>query len=312
VFRGRADSIRQIDRHPMPGDYHRLMGTALGCWPKHVMLRTIPITIETFDDAVGPALRHQAVLNQLELGIVDSIRAEPTRYPQGVRMLALADDATGDVGVAVQTPPHNPLVSMTGETVAHELGRRFVDAHGDPRFVFGPESAAIAFARGAGARHPRAVSRDGVFELREVKPVPAAAGFARMAGPDDALLLQEWMDAFLEEALPAGFPKDPRAGARLAGNGRTWLWCEPGGEPMSVATNHRRVAGWWAFGYVYTPPAHRGHGWATSLVAHASTWALGSGAVGCTLFTDLANPVSNRIYERIGYRRVGTRATIAW
>ncbi|MFZ4467322.1 MAG: hypothetical protein ACOYO7_09730, partial [Phycisphaerales bacterium] len=43
-----------------------------------------------FDDAVGPALRHQAVLNQLELGIVDSIRAEPTRYPQGVRMLALA------------------------------------------------------------------------------------------------------------------------------------------------------------------------------------------------------------------------------
>jgi hypothetical protein len=29
-------------------------------------------------------------------------------------------------------------------------------------------------------------------------------------------------------------------------------------------------------------------------------------------FTDLANPVSNRIYERIGYRRVGTRATIAW
>ena len=133
-----------------------------------------------------------------------------------------------------------------------------------------------------------------------------------MAEPEDAPLLQEWMDAFLEEALPAGFPKDPRAGARLAGTGRTWLWCEPGGEPMSVATNHRRVAGWWAFGYVYTPPAHRGHGWATSLVAHASTWALGSGAIGCTLFTDLANPVSNRIYERIGYRRVGTRATIAW
>jgi predicted GNAT family acetyltransferase len=61
-----------------------------------------------------------------------------------------------------------------------------------------------------------------------------------------------------------------------------------------------------------TPPAHRGHGCATSLVAHASTWALGSGAIGCTLFTDLAHPVSNRIYERIGYRRVGTRATVAW
>jgi len=119
------------------------------------------------------------------------------------------------------------------------------------------------------------------------------------------------MDAFLEEAMP-GFPKDPNAGARMAGNGRTWLWCAPGGEPVSAANNPRRVAGWWAIGYVYTPPERRGHGWATSLVAHASRWALEGGAAGCTLFTNLANPVSNRIYERIGYRRVGTRATVAW
>ena len=275
------------------------------------MLRDLPVTIATFDDAVGPALRRQAVLNQVELGIVDSARAEPTRYAQGVRMLALAEDATGDVGVAVQTPPNKPLVSMTGEAIALELGRRFVDAYGDPRSVFGPDSAAMAFARGAGAHEPRAVSRDGVFELREVLAVPAAPGFARMAEPRDAPLLQDWMDAFFEDAMP-GFPKDPKAGARMAGNGRTWLWCEPGGKPASAANNPRRVAGWWAIGYVYTPPARRGHGWATSLVAHASRWALEHGANGCTLFTNLANPVSNRIYERIGYRRVGTRATVAW
>jgi GNAT superfamily N-acetyltransferase len=275
------------------------------------MLRAIPVTIETFDDAVGPALRRHAVLNQVELGIVDSARAEPTRYAQGVRMLALVDDATGDLGVAVQTPPNKPLVSMTGEAIALELGRRFVDAYGDPRSVFGPDSSAMAFARGAGARAPRPVSHDGVFELREVLAVPAAAGFARMAGPRDAPLLQGWMEAFLEEAMP-GFPKDPKAGARMAGNGRTWLWCAPGGEPVSAANNPRRVAGWWAIGSVYTPPERRGHGWATSLVAHASRWALEGGASGCTLFTNLANPVSNRIYERIGYRRVGTRATVAW
>jgi len=35
-------------------------------------------------------------------------------------------------------------------------------------------------------------------------------------------------------------------------------------------------------------------------------------ATGCTLFTDLANPVSNRIYERIGFRRVSACATVAW
>ena len=57
---------------------------------------------------------------------------------------------------------------------------------------------------------------------------------------------------------------------------------------------------------------HRGTGYATALVTHLSAWAFASGAIGCTLFTDLANPASNRIYERIGHRRVGTCATVAW
>ena len=82
--------------------------------------------------------------------------------------------------------------------------------------------------------------------------------------------------------------------------------------PVSMAHNGRRIAGWWAVAYVYTPPAHRGDGFATAVVAHTSRWALSNGAEGCTLFTDLANRVSNRIYERIGYVRVGTRATLEW
>jgi|GEM_PF-2291712 len=79
-----------------------------------------------------------------------------------------------------------------------------------------------------------------------------------------------------------------------------------------MAYNSRRVEGWWSIGPVYTPPEHRGHGYATALVTHLSEWALASSATGCTLFTDLANPVSNRIYERMGYRRVSACATVAW
>ena len=61
-----------------------------------------------------------------------------------------------------------------------------------------------------------------------------------------------------------------------------------------------------------TPVPHRGHGYASGVVAHASKLALASGARGCTLFTDLMNPVSNRIYERIGYRRVGEFTSLEW
>lgn len=276
------------------------------------MFRTHPTTLESFDDAAGPALRREPILNQVQLGVVESMRAEPGRYAQGVRMIVVQDDATGEVGVAMQTPPHGALVSAAGDAVAHELGRRFADAHPEARTVFGAERAAHAFAEGAAGAGARCTSRNGAFELREVLPVPAAPGRARLAEPADAPLLQSWLDAFIEEALPAGAPKDPNGGARFAGNGRTWLWLDDGGEPACMAGNARRVEGWWAISYVYTPPAHRGRGRATALVAHMSRWALAGGARGCTLFADLANPVSNRIYERIGYRRVGTCVTMGW
>ena len=57
-------------------------------------------------------------------------------------------------------------------------------------------------------------------------------------------------------------------------------------------------------GPVYTPPEHRRHGYATTLVADLSAWLLEQGHRACFLYTDLANPTSNRIYVEIGYERV--------
>ena len=55
---------------------------------------------------------------------------------------------------------------------------------------------------------------------------------------------------------------------------------------------------------MYTPPEARGRGYASALVAELTAALLASGRSFCCLFTDLANPTSNRIYERIGYRPV--------
>ena len=57
-------------------------------------------------------------------------------------------------------------------------------------------------------------------------------------------------------------------------------------------------------GPVYTPPEHRRRGYATTLVADLSAWLLEQGHRACFLYTDLANPTSNRIYVEIGYERV--------
>jgi predicted GNAT family acetyltransferase len=71
------------------------------------------------------------------------------------------------------------------------------------------------------------------------------------------------------------------------------------------------VAGVVRIGPVYTPPQHRRRGYAGSAVAAASRRALAEGATRCMLFTDLANPTSNKIYAEVGYRRCADWEEIA-
>jgi predicted GNAT family acetyltransferase len=55
---------------------------------------------------------------------------------------------------------------------------------------------------------------------------------------------------------------------------------------------------------VYTPAPLRGRGYAGAATTEVSRAALAAGADEVLLFTDLANPTSNGLYQRIGYRPV--------
>ena len=55
---------------------------------------------------------------------------------------------------------------------------------------------------------------------------------------------------------------------------------------------------------VYTPPSLRRKGYATECVAKLSKLLLDSVSKFCFLFTDLMNPTSNSIYQKIGYRPI--------
>ncbi len=156
--------------------------------------------------------------------------------------------------------------------------------------------------------------RQGVYALTEVLDVPGTGGIARRAVEADRGLLLDWLVAFVEEAT-LGPSRDPghvermldaRIGADDAGY---WLW-EDGGRPVSLAGFSSPTPGGIRIGPVYTPPEHRRRGYGTALVAELSRWLLGRGHRACFLYTDLANPTSNAIYARIGYRRVCDSAEI--
>lgn len=81
-----------------------------------------------------------------------------------------------------------------------------------------------------------------------------------------------------------------------------FLWQDQD-RPVALVSSNPAVAGVVRIGPVYTPDEERRHGYASSAVAAVSRHALGTGAHTCMLYTDLANPTSNKIYADVGYRR---------
>jgi len=84
---------------------------------------------------------------------------------------------------------------------------------------------------------------------------------------------------------------------------RVFFWVDAG-EVVSIAIGNRpQIKGICVSG-VYTPPAHRGKGYARALVAEVSKEFLSRGYELTNLFTDLSNPTSNKIYQEVGYQPV--------
>jgi predicted GNAT family acetyltransferase len=143
--------------------------------------------------------------------------------------------------------------------------------------------------------------RQRLHVLTDVRAVPDAPGVMRVAGPSDVQLIADWRAAFEREALGEASPADALATAehRVAA-GDVYLWVD--GEPRSMAARARPTTRGIAVNAVYTPPEWRRRGYATACVARLSAQLLDEGREFCVLYTDLANPTSNAIYARIGYR----------
>lgn len=138
--------------------------------------------------------------------------------------------------------------------------------------------------------------------------MPTAAGHARRATTDERDLVLAWYVAFVEEAAP--FATDLEQAAERAIADGCWLWLDDG-RPVSMAVRRPVVAGSARIGPVYTPPAERGHGYGTAATAAATRHVLDDRAIP-VLFTDLANPVSNAIYQRLGYYAVDDYALVRY
>ena len=142
-----------------------------------------------------------------------------------------------------------------------------------------------------------------IHELRNSPVYPCAPGKARRATADDLGLVFEWIAAFHAEAVPDDPPVTQEEVARKLKE-RVVLFCEAGGEPVSMAGLARSTRNAAAIGPVYTPPEFRARGYAGSVTAALAEFIFASGKKAACLYTNQLNPYSNRCYVKIGFKPV--------
>jgi len=265
-----------------------------------------------FLEAASPLLLEDEARHNLILGIAGTLRDHPLHYPD--YGLWLAEDGPETVGAALRTPPHNLVLARPRDDSALEALAAAIDDElpGVVAALPEAETFAAAWAARAGTT-PRTNRAEGVFALERVEPPAPTSGRLRDAGAHDRPLLLDWFLAFVEEAL-GETPDDESAAHAVdhrlqAGEAGISLWQD--GRTVSLAAFGNPTPNGIRIGPVYTPPEHRRHGYASALVAELSERLLAERRF-CFLFTDLANPTANRIYEQIGYRRVCEAAEIVF
>jgi uncharacterized protein len=269
---------------------------------------------EEFLERAAPLLLRDEARHNLILGLASTVRDHPSFYPEHRLWLVVEEERP--VAAALRTPPRGLVLAQPEHDDA--LLALAAGIEDDLPELVGALPEAHTFAEAWSARTGcacRTVSAQGIHSLATVRAPVGVRGAPRRAVVADAPLLVAWWHAFEVEALHEDDPDtaaiERQIDQRLDTDG--WglvVWDDDDGTPVSFAGFGGETPNGVRIGPVYTPPAQRGNGYASALVASVSAERLAGGKRFCFLYTDLANPVSNRIYERIGYQLVCESAHI--
>jgi RimJ/RimL family protein N-acetyltransferase len=217
-------------------------------------------------------------------------------------------ERAGEVsGTFYRLPPRALSLSPLTPEQADSLAARLVALGHSPSRVSADHSTATAFAE-AWQRHTGATPKLHTTQVRLyglgtlTPPDPLPAGRARVLGEQDLDEAIFWCGEFSRAVgEDVTINADTWAGTRYADK-RYTLWETPDGTPVSIAGMNPLIGGQIQVDVVYTPTHLRGHGYAAAVSAEVSRAALAAGAKDVVLFADVANPTSNALYQRLGYR----------
>jgi GNAT superfamily N-acetyltransferase len=258
--------------------------------------------LDAFWKLAEPVYRADPIRHTLALSVLDGLRKAPDPTAEAP-LLVTFDDNGRTAGAVFCTPPWPIGVSGLPDAAIPAFIELLRDIEFPVTGVNGPAGTAGLFSEawlattGATLGHEFSLR---VYRLAELVP-PAVAGVARAATDADVEHLARWRVEFGGDT--GHMPEENHAEVirRSMALGNANLLWEVDGVPVSYAAATKPVDAMSRVGPVYTPPEHRGHGYGSAASAAVTQWALDTGADHVVLFTDLANPTSNSIYQRIGF-----------
>lgn len=265
-------------------------------------------TIEEFYGRAEPFLLEREAEHNLILGICTLQMCDPERIERQPYM-ACVEQAGNVVAATFMGPPNNLILSYMAAPGALPLIAS--DLYGEYKTLPGviasvPFSNAFAaeWQRLSGQTYKRTMSQR-IYQLEKVNPVEGVPGHRREATGEDRDLLHRWLAEFNKEALGETDTSflDRMVDRFLASETQgLHLWED--GQPVSMSGYSRPTPNGIVVVAVYTPPEHRGKGYASANVATMSQLLLDQGRKYCFLYTDLDNPTTNHIYQAMGYKAV--------
>jgi hypothetical protein len=246
--------------------------------------------------------------HNLILGLCTLLMRNPERVEHPPYMACVQRDGNV-VAAAFMGPPNNLILShmTTMEAIpliASDLYREYKTLPGVISSAPFSKVFAEEWQRLSGQTYELSMA-ERIYRLEKVRSVAKAPGRMRKAAEQDREVLRNWLPRFNEEALGE---TDPSIVAgiidQFLDSGTRGLFIWEDGRPVSMAGYSRPTPNGVVIVLVYTPPEHRGKGYASACVATLSQMLLDQGRKYCFLYTDLANPTANHIYQAMGYKAV--------
>jgi predicted GNAT family acetyltransferase len=228
----------------------------------------------------------------LALGILDQGRSNPSK----MKLWSFGSEEA----FALQTPPHFIVLGELNESQAKNL---FLLLRGqDFRGCMGPRDSATRFkAVLESFGVPMQLSMEQrIYELKTQPCKREVDGYAKEFQIEDLPLFYRWYTSFIRESLPYQVQPNMEEVLKITETKKIFFW-KKDQRLVSMAARTRETPSGSNISYVFTPPEERGRGFAQAITAHACEHAFREGKKKVFLYADLSNPISNHLYERLGF-----------